>query len=539
LSMGTNLTRWRSPVVTAGKLFAAALAIAAMANFAFYTRQLFLKYPPVWPDESLFANGAINLLRQGALATSLLSGVVPGIEHRTYLMPPGYYCYLACVFSVWGPSIFAVRLASLAASLLVMGLTYSLGLRSGLGAWLSLIPVSLLAVDSVFLRAGLIGRMDVLALGFILLALRLSLGKGHPRNSAINTLRSSTYFPAAPFLTGLACALAFLTHPIGAVAILGVGAAWTQLGTARRWSVLLRLLAGFSPPMLAWFVYIIQDPGSFIAQFGSQLMRKAGRHPGTLARLMENLVLNFGQWGLPQELMGLVWVCGLGGLFLAARRRRELLVLSATQFGILVAILWSKEIWYPVYLAPLTALGLGLLLAAEEPWGLRKTSFPAWPHRNAPAPAAERLSLQKAFLPGLALSVSILFARGDVRHLAQINALQNRIYQTGTNYLAFCKGISAVIPPGSRTLISVIPDPYLELAKRPDLALREFVPEGFSVDRDRYRRYLAASDYVVAGLPGAPSVEVSEFLQLKGELMATVGESNGIGYYARIYRVKR
>ena len=537
--METNLARWRSSADTAGKLLAAALAAAAIANFAFYTHQLFLKYPPVWPDESLFANGAINLLRHKTLATTLLSGVVPGIEQRTYLMPPGYYCYLACVFAVWGPSIFAVRLASLAASLLVMGLTYSLGLRSGLGTWLSLIPVSLLALDSVFLRAGLIGRMDVLALGFILLALRLSLGRGYPRHFPINPSGSSTYFPAAPFFTGLACALAFLTHPIGAVAVVGVGAAWSQLGTARRWPVLLRMLAGFFSPMLAWFVYIIQDPGSFVAQFGSQLMRKAGRHPATLARLMENLVLNFGQWGLPQELMGLVWVCGLLGLFLAARRRRELLVLSATQLVILAAILWSKEIWYPVYLAPLTALGLGLLLAAEEPWGLRRKLFAARPHRSASARTEERLDLRKAYVPGLALCVSVLFARGNIRHLLQINALQNRIYQGRTNYLGFCKDISAVIPPGSRTLISVIPDPYLELAKRPDLALREFVPEGFPVDRDRYRRYLAASDYIVAGLPGAPSVEVSEFLQLEGELMATVGEGNGIGYYARIYRVKR
>ena len=267
-------------------------------------------------------------------------------------------------------------------------------------------------------------------------------------------------------------------------------------------------------------------------------MRKAGRHPGTLARLMENLALNFGQWGLAQELMGLVWVCGLGGLYLAARRRRELLVLSATQLVILAAILWSKEIWYPVYLAPLTALGLGLLLAVEEPWGLRKTSVPGWRRRNARPLAQEPWDLGKACLPCLALTVSVLFARGNVRHLVQINALQNKIYRKGTNYIAFCKDIAAVIPPGSRTLISVIPDPYLELAKRPDLALREFVPEGFPVDRGRYRSYLAASDYVVAGLPGAPSVEVSEFLELNGELVATVGEDDGIGYYARIYKVK-
>ena len=539
VSMAISLFRSRKLAVIAGKVFAAVLTTAAIASFAFYTHQLFLKYPPVWPDESLFANGAINLLHQRALATSLLSGVVPGIEHRTYLMPPVYYCYLTCVFSIWGLSIFAVRLASLAAALLVMGLTYSLGLRSGLGPWLSLIPVSLLAVDSVFLRAGLIGRMDLVALAFILLALRLSLGRDCPRAFPINHSGSSTYFPAAPFLTGLACALASLTHPIGVVAVVGVVAAWTQLGTAQRWPVLVRMLAGFSLPMLVWGVYIIQDPESFIVQFGSQLMRKAGRHPGTLARLMENLVLNFGQWGLAQELMGLLWVCGLGGLYLAARRRSELLVLSATQLVILAAILWSKEIWYPVYLAPLTALGLGLLLAAEEPWGLRKTSLHAWPHRHARPLAKEPWHLGNACLPCLALSVSMLFARGNVRRLVQINALQNKIYRTGTNYIAFCKDISAVIPPGSRTLISVIPDPYLELAKRPDLALREFVPEGFPVDRGQYRRYLAASDYVVAGLPGAPSVEVSEFLQLNGELVATVGQDDGIGYYARIYRVKR
>ncbi len=549
--MKIDSTKSGAVAIATGKVLTATLAIAAIASFVFYTHRLFLKYPPVWPDESLFANVAINLLRHQALATDLLSGIVPGIGYRTYLMPPVYYFYLASVFSVWGASVFAVRLASVAAALIVMGLTYSLGLRSGLGVWLSLIPVSLLAVDSVFLRAALIGRMDVLALVFILLALRLSLAKeaspappiSHSGPSTpIRYSGSSTGFPGAPLLTGLACALAFLTHPIGGVALIAVVAAWTQLRSARRWAAMGRMMAGFSLPMLAWAIYIIQDPGSFAAQFGGQLMRKAGRHPGTLARLMENLVLNFGQYSLAQELMGLVWVCGLGGLYLAARRRRELLVLSAGQILILAAILWSKEIWYPVYLAPLTALGLGLLLAIEEPWGLRKASVPTWAHRSPrrpPLSVEKPWSLRKAWLPCSALFVSVLFARGSLRHLADINALQNKIHRNQTDYEAFCKDISAVIPPGSRTLISVIPDPYLELAKRPDLLLREFVPEGFPVDHSRYRSYLAASDYVVAGLPGAPSVEVSAFLQFKGELVATVGEGDGVSYYARIYKVKR
>jgi hypothetical protein len=512
--------------LVAGKILVAALAVGALASFAFYAHQLFLKYPPVWPDESLFANAALNLLRHKALATDLLAGIVPGVERRTYLMPPAYFFYLGSVFSVWGGSVFAVRLASLAAALLVMGLVFSLGLRTGLGPWLSLIPLSLLAVDSVFLRAALIGRMDVLALAFILLALRLSIPVA-PRLAGAqeeiptgrrrhNAARQSSCFPGAPFLTGLMCAMAFLTHPVGAVAVLAVVAAWAQLPSARRWPSLARMLAGFSLPMSAWGVYILQDPGSFIAQFGSQLMRKAGRHPGTLDRLAGSLALNFGQYGLARELPGLVWACGLVGLYLAARKRRELLVLCAAQILVLAAILWSREIWYPVYLAPLTALGLGLLMAVGTPWGPGK-----------------------AWLPCAALFVSVVFARGSLRHLADINALQNQIHRNETNYEAFCKDISAVIPAGSRTLISVIPDPYLELAKRSDLVLREFVPEGFPVDRGQYRRYLAAADYIVAGLPAAPSVEVSEFLQRRGELVATAGKDDGVGYYARIYRVKR
>jgi hypothetical protein len=58
-----------------------------------------------------------------------------------------------------------------AAGAAVLVTTYFLGVKSGLSAWLSLIPPSLLAVDSVFLRAALVGRMDMLALVLILCAL--------------------------------------------------------------------------------------------------------------------------------------------------------------------------------------------------------------------------------------------------------------------------------------------------------------------------------------------------------------------------------
>src|SRR5579872_799893 len=186
----------------AGKILTIATFFAALGTFAFYAHALFLQYPPVWPDEALYSNPAIELLRHGTFGTTLFEGILPGVARHTYLQPPLYGLCLWAVFKVWGVGIVLARLVSTLAAVAVLLLTYKVGLQSGLNRWLALLPVSMLAVDTVFLRSALIARMDMLALGFILLALYLGVDPASPDG-----------FPGKrrSFFVGIVCGLAALT----------------------------------------------------------------------------------------------------------------------------------------------------------------------------------------------------------------------------------------------------------------------------------------------------------------------------------------
>lgn len=488
------------------KVLLAGLAVAAVGSFGFYAKALLLKYPPVWPDESLFANPAIGLMRTGVMGTSLLSGLLPGIEQHTYWMPPLYYVYVWAVFFLWGPGVIQMRLASLAAALGVMVLTYFVGKKSGLGRWLSLIPVSILAVDVVFLRAALIGRMDMLALAFILSTLWLATGPTSPEE-----------FPTRErsFLTGVASGAAALTHPMGFVApvtVLTVRALFRN-GPWRR--TLAFTMAGISLPMLGWAAYILQEPGSFVSQFGRQLVRKSSRDPLALNSLLSNLWWNLSQYGISEEVVGLVWVSGLIGLYVAAFKRNELWVLPGCQVMTLALVLWSREMWYPIYLVPLTCIGLGHLSAMAQRTGFRR-AIPAF----------------------LTLILSIWFARGNLNRASDLNHVQNKLFGDVTNYTDWCGKISEKIPRGSRVTLSVIPDPYLGLVNRRDLTLREFIPEGFPADEELYRRAMEDSDFIVLGRE-SPSKAIGEFVNERGTLVQEVGSPFYPSYYARIYRIAK
>ena len=72
-----------------------------------------------------------------------------------------------------------------------------------------MLPVCLLATNLFFLRDALIGRMDMLALAFVLVALRLTLS---------SPLSGSGLTRRRLFSAGAASALATLTHPFGVAA---------------------------------------------------------------------------------------------------------------------------------------------------------------------------------------------------------------------------------------------------------------------------------------------------------------------------------
>ncbi|MDA1017084.1 MAG: YfhO family protein [Planctomycetota bacterium] len=71
-----------------GRTLVSMLAALGVGLFLWRAFRLFLKFPVVWPDESLFADPAISLLRDGHLRIDLFAGLLQGAETRAYLMPP-------------------------------------------------------------------------------------------------------------------------------------------------------------------------------------------------------------------------------------------------------------------------------------------------------------------------------------------------------------------------------------------------------------------------------------------------------------------
>ena len=510
-SSKTATGREHPPIVAiCGKATVLALTIASVAWFAFFAKALFLKYPPVWPDEACFANPAINLLYHGKMSTELLAGTLPGIGQSTYWMPPLYFLYIASVFRFTGPGLVPLRLASTAAALVVLLLTYLLALRSGLGGWVSLLPVCLVALDTVFLRGALIGRMDMLALVFILLSLWLA---------------TKSVSVGYSFLTGVACGLAALTHPIGAVAPVSVMAWRLASRDTRTLRCLLPLAAGILMPLLPWVAYILIDTSSFVGQFGAQLARKSAGHASV--NLTESFFRPIAQYAFPGgRLIDAIWefplwligIAGLGGTTFIEHpkdcpARRCLLLLGGCQAVIIALVLWSGEMWYTVYVIPITAIGVCHLLNSGRSavvWTGWRTAFTA---------------------------VILIWAGGLLFNNLQHTA---RLSQPDTDYVSWSSEIGRKIPRGSKLLLSIIPDPYFGLMGRSDLSLREFLPEKIPINDDRYWRYLMSQDYVIVGLgPRSPSATVEEFLRSNATLIDTVGRETEEGYFARIYRVNK
>ncbi len=180
---------------------------------------------------------------------------------------------------------------------------------------------------------------------------------------------------------------------------------------------------------------------------------------------------------------------------------------------LLLPVIGTGELWYPVYLLPLAALGVTHLARQTEP----------------------KLSPRLIAGPAAVILV-ICFVHENISRLSKMCAAQDR---GDAGYRAWCTQVSALIPHGSKVLLSVIPDPYFGLLSRPDLQLREFLPERIPVDPQKYSRYIGEADYIVVGVPWSPSSVVADFASSKDQIVGTVGGTSSETCCARIYRLPK
>jgi hypothetical protein len=273
------------------------------------------------------------------------------------------------------------------------------------------------------------------------------------------------------------------------------------------------MLTGLTASLLPWVFYLLQDPGSFLAQFGNQLSGKASTHPLALMGWIHGVVESLVQYGLPLGfLAGLLWGAGLVGLCFAAQGRKNLWALPVCQI-LLLPVLGIGEIWYPLYVLPLAALGVTHLARAPE--------------LKAHVRLIDRL---------LAVILLAGFVYGNLSCLARVPAERDGGV---ADYGAWCAQVSALIPPGSKVLLSVIPDPYFGLLGRTDLQLREFLPERNPIDPKKYIHYMSGADFIVVGAPWSPSSAVARFAASQGQIVGTVAAPRGGDNGAQIYKIPK
>jgi dolichyl-phosphate-mannose-protein mannosyltransferase len=510
--MAPRAPRTRAPWVIAP------FALGAFAWFAYQASALWLTYPIPWPDEALFSDVSVHLIRHGRLATDLYAEFFPSMREHYYLTPPLYHLMQAGWFALFGVSIGAVRSLSVLTALAVMIATYGIGRRLGLSRLVALVPSALLALDAVFLRASLLGRMDLLTLLFILLSIWLALDDPKARAGRRGGLSRRA------FLLGLMSALAVLTHPIGFVAMaVGLGWAVTRLVSLHRGResppgdetpggqparIVLPLALGIALGLLPWGWYASRDLHAFVAQIGGQLQRKGSRDS-----ILSCVSIESSQWGIDLRLVFGAWLAGIAGLALIPKRRDLLLVILGAQILLTAVILKSCEIWYPVYVLPLTYIGIGTAL---NTLGTRQA---------------------KQRVVGIAVAaIALVFAQQNMSRVSTLRR-QREAFDAGAQYSSWCRAIGDFLPKNSEVLMDLLPTPYFGLDSREDLALRLFPPAGFKTSATDTTSSLEGIDYVISGRTLA-NPQLRTFLLSHGGLVAEIGERAGPGYYAAVIKVR-
>ncbi len=461
---------------------------------------LWLRLPPVWPDEVLFADPALDFMRYGTLGTKTLTGFLPHIAERTYWMPPGYFIFLSLVFRLTSASVELMRGVSCGYAWAVLLLTYRLSRRGGLPASLACLPVSFLALNFFFLQGASIGRMDMMALTFFLLSLDWI---------TLPCPNSLTYFGA-----GVAASLAAMTHPmVFFTPLLVITMVLLQPSShKRRW--LTCLISGLAFTALPWLIFILKDPASFIAQFGAQLARKSNR-PATL--WFTNRF--FREWqgiGIDGATMVLWGIAGIG-FWTEPNRERRCLWLFVSYLLLLALMMWSHEMWYALYPLPLMSIGLVLTWTSLQRL------------QNVP----QRILLR------ILLAVLISYvAFNNIHRALDLYQTQVRQRKSVTDYHSWCAPIAELLTPGSLVMVSAIPDPSFCLMRRADLRLRQFMPDGVPLNQEAYEGTIRSADFIIVGR-WSPSEKISSYAFQHGTIIGTFGVENSEGYFAKVYQMNK
>ena len=443
--------------------------ILSLFIFSFFSLIFHTQIPTTWPDEVLFFNPAWELMANGTMRTSVLTGLIPGMDTHTLWMPPLYIIFLSGIMHIFPSELLTARLLSSFISLGSIYLVYKICLEFQFSPKRIISVLLLLATDFLFLKFSHTARMESLCLFFALGAFYFLIRgnfchgdtetqRGGARRDAMNRVSTKNIF-----FSGICLSLSFLSHPFGIVHSIPVLFLLYQRNSLNIKNLALYGVAGLLP-IAAWGIYVIPNWELFIVQFGAQLSRK-NELLGKFTWL-DKVKIIFSVYKFPVVKLAL-FALTIGILFLSAP------FWNRSPFAKGLGDFWDKEgftrwqrSFESFFLVWLFTI-LGFLIVSSESWYVF--------HLVVPFTLVLSSVIEKENLvTRLLLAISILY---NIIVVIWVPYSHYFVYKSPERTQEFFELIEKEIERKNNIYLQVFPDPYFYLKKKfPDKTLFEFIP---------------------------------------------------------------
>lgn len=426
------------------------LLVALVSSlFLIYNQYLGSFVPFVWPDEILFFNPSYEWFHSGFLRTTVLEGLIPGMERVTLWMPPLYFLLLGSSFHFVEPTIEYGRMLStflgLLGGLVLLYWIHRESISNNKRYFFSILFLLFFLTDILFLKVSHTSRMESFCALLGILALAFSYYNRY-------------------FYAGLAVGLSFLAHPFGAFYGIPILYNLYPYIKEKRFNQGIFLFLGGVIPISFWALYLIPNWDLFVIQFGAQLARKKDLFESFT--YLDKLKIFLSGYFLPP--LRLIVFLVLIGFSLPLIHHPVYKKFSRFVFvwllAMLVGFLGSTESWYVIHSTyPLAVLFYFVAISLHGPI-LRKIFF------------------------SIILGYQILsFAWFQISF-----SYREDVFQKTDEFMS---AVESIVKQHDTIYLQLIPDPYFRLKEKfPEKKFYEFIPGELPIPEDYQKSTIESID---------------------------------------------
>ena len=454
---------------------------------------LFLKDPPVWPDEGTSLHQAESLLKNGKIDAFNYGGIPIESKRAGLAFPPLYFIMLGFWTDLFGQTIESIRLLSLFLGSLAAAAFFFLVRVKFQSLYFATLGTLLLTFNVHFSKATRLGRPEILTILIIIVSLLCWYvsGKKHTK-----------YILLSAFLASLATA----SHPLGilSVGVIILGVIFSPLPLKKKLLFSTWTLFCLGLVTLSWLLTTQRSLSDFYIAFSLGAQDKAYQ----LSSLVTDFIPTNSTWfvlTVTQSFILLILLIKI--INKSASNRRENLFIFLSALGAIELISLQKVIYYGAYPQPLIILAI-LTVVAQMKSSMRPL----------------------VIIFFICINIYLQFF-----NIGFYTPSVNFTELDSFDYHRFTDEIKNNLPKEPTTIfLSSIPDPYLDLKTDPNYTLYQAIDPNYPLDLKDYQKTLDESDYII--YTWLPHDFLAQYLVSNTSKVIQVGQNGG--YQATLVKLK-